>query len=127
MAKSQSGICEGPRSLRRQRRVCNAALLHVNKLSNAARAAVESEAADEAALAERNFGSSANQSQKFARSLSETFSAPLSAHSWLFGRKNLQCLHTRRSFPQTPHLNERPIGSASTTGDPQYQHMLPPI
>jgi hypothetical protein len=79
------------------------ALLHVNKLSNAVRAAVEAEAA----LAERNFGSSANQSQKFARSLAEAFSAPLSAH--------------------TPRLSERPIGSASTTGDPQRQHILSPI
>jgi hypothetical protein len=64
------------------------------------------------------------QSQKFPRSLSATGSAFVSAQEPLdLGRKNLQLQQERRSFPQSSHLRERPIGSASVMAAPQYQHI----
>jgi hypothetical protein len=62
-----------------------------------------------------------NQSQKFALSGSDSFSAWLSAQPE--GPKWRQLLHDRRSFPQSGHLRDLPRGSGSVTGEPQYQHM----
>jgi hypothetical protein len=66
-----------------------------------------------------------NQSQKLALSLSATGSAFVSRQSPLAPEtKNLQFRQERRSFPHTLQRRERPKGSFSVTGEPQYQHMI---
>jgi len=97
----------------------------LNKLSNAALAALALSISfllpD---VSPRNLGFSVNQSQKFARSFSETGSAlvseqPLPAPA----RQNRQFRQERRSLPQE-QTAVRPIGSGSVTGEPQYQHII---
>jgi hypothetical protein len=68
---------------------------------------------------------SENQSQKFALPGSEGLSALLSAElsAQPLGRKWRQCLHERRSFPQSAHIRDLPRGSGSVIGEPQYQHI----
>ena len=78
------------------------------------------------AVSPRYFGSSENQSQKLPRSLSgvDSAEAAVSAQSPLApGRWNRQFRQERRSLLHTMQESERPKGSCSTTGEPQYQHM----
>jgi hypothetical protein len=98
----------------------------LNKLSNAVLAAfVFSISSFFPAVSVRYAELRENQSQKLALSLSATGSAFDSRQSPLAPEtKNLQFRQERRSFPHALQRRERPKGSSSVTGEPQYQHMI---
>ena len=101
-------------------------IFYLNKLSKAALASLALSISFLCpAVFTRYFGSSENQSQKLPRSLSAAGSAFVSEQSpFAPERKNLQFLQERRSLLQSEQRIERPIGSNSLMGEPQYQHIF---